>query len=221
MGAGLSANFQSNSTTQQATQNIMQSITTGCSPVCQNDISNVTREANNITGNIVFNQTCTLQGTCAISTASSSVAQIMFDQTQANQATTPFLFFGASLNVGTNDSVQQIESMISQQVNAICNPNSINTATNVSIIAKNSISGDIIFNQSGNTAVDCTIQATAASISNISGVSKQSNIAGVNLDAAILIIVIIVLIIIIIALIVSSSKNKKAARECNAKLSSQ
>jgi hypothetical protein len=213
---GIGASTSVSTSVQQAENQLTQEIVQTCNAVCNNDISGVVIEAGNIEGDIIFDQACTTTAQCQMQTIADSLARTMFDTVQQTQAERDFTLLGAQINVAVSKSVQDISQEVFQQLQATCNVTSSNLAQNIKIAAKNTISGDIRFNQTGGATASCIMTAGAKAASDVSGTVRQTTIAGQSTTTLILIIALIIAIIIIIILASSSARNARRAREAQA-----
>jgi len=202
---------QTNVVSQEQLNETYQEANQSCVASCSNVQSgNTIFLDGSTTGNITFDQTCTANASCSISTTLDNlVTQLQAaDQSNANTST---LFGGLNaMSIATNISVQDTKNQIKQIMNTICNANVDNLQSNNMIYARNSTTGNIAFTQNGNAQADCIMKNIAIAKADQTQKATQSNAITAG---GMGIFIVIAMIIIVLALISSRKKNPEQGQQ--------
>jgi hypothetical protein len=208
MGAGVSV-ANSNSR-QEAFSNLSQQVAQQCTTAATCTIANITIVGDQITGNIVFNQLCSGTAQCLMTTSANAIANLMLNAVQNTTAQRDFTLFGTQVNVASSDSFTSVSQEVQQLVSSACNANTNALLANIQIIATNTISGNLTFNQNASPLASCIMNLSAQAYSNIAISSNQQTASGQTINALIIIIAIVVVIVLaIIFFAVGASANSK------------
>lgn len=202
-------NTSVNKSTQTTLNQIMQTSTASCSATCvQIQSGNVVFINDSNTGNITFNQTCTVNAQCTINNAVEASATTVQKAIQNGSAKTSW-FGGFGVNTAINLSNQEIKNMITQTLNSTCNNGVSQVQTGNLVYVNNSNTGDIGFNQDSDLVSTCVLNNNARGVVSSTQSADQTANTGAAGLAGIIILVIIIIVIIVIIALVSSNKKKK------------
>jgi len=174
---------------------------------------------NSNTGNITFNQTCTVDAKCTITASLDASANIVQKAIASGSAKSSW--FGAfAVNTAINLTNQEIVNMISQTLNSTCNNGVSQVQTGNLVYVNNSTTGDIGFNQDSNVNSTCVLNNNARGVvAATQSASLTASTGAAGLGIIIAIIVIIIVIIVIIALVKGLGNKKKNDQGQNGQVS--
>ena len=209
MGAGISV---SNSVSrQQAFSALSQAVSVQCTAPATCTISNITISGDQVTGNITFNQLCSGTAQCLMTTSANAIANIMLNAVQNTTAQRDFNLLGTQINVASSSSFTSVSQEVQQIISQACNANTNALLANVQIIATNTISGNVTFNQNASPTASCIMNLSAQAYSNVAISTNQQTASGQTINSLILIIaIVVVVILIIIFFAVGAGANSKA-----------
>jgi len=199
-----------------------------CDITCNNTQSgvNINLIDSYVSGSVDLDQKCSVNGNCMVSSTSDVSADVMFkaaNSTNAKNASN--LFTGSEFNFDASDvsSRQDIKQTILQNTTQKCNMASINSLTDVNILAYNStIGGNIQLDQSGNTQGTCQLgnsmkaatTATAmASNKATSGKSKKGDKGTKGNIGSVVGIIVVIIIVFVFAHMYTSDRDKKVTHK--------
>lgn len=181
MGNLLSA--QVNENRQKTLNEVYQTSDQTCQATCVNIQSgNTVFLDGTVAGDITFTQSCEVEASCMMENTIEQVLESLQDAKQANA--TEASMFGGGFNIGTvnlNLSDQEIENQVRQALNTVCRADINNLQENNMVYARNSVTGDITFEQSGNATADCYMANMAIAKANLSQANDQSNTTSATL----------------------------------------
>jgi hypothetical protein len=214
MGA---VNTSVQTTTQKQLNTITQQSSEACGATCTQIQSNNTVFLNgSTTGNITFNQQCTVDATCQITNSVEASATAVQGAIQSGTAQ-PAWFLGVlQVNTSVNVSDQEVTNAVSQVMNSTCNNGVSQVQSGNLVYAQNSTTGDIGFTQSTNLTSQCVLSNLAKGTVAATQKSDQySQAGGIGAAGIILLIILVVVIIVVIGLAkaASNKKKEKAASE--------
>lgn len=191
-----------NKSTQKTLNNIMQTSTAACSATCtQIQSGNVVFINNSNTGNITFNQTCTVNAQCTINNSIEASASTVQKAIQNGSAKSSW-FGGFAVNTAINLTNQEIVNTITQSLNSTCNNGVTQVQEGNLIYVNNSTTGDIGFNQESNVNSTCVLNNNArGTVAATQSADQVASSGAAGLGIIIAIIIIIIVIIVIIALV--------------------
>lgn len=202
-----------NKSTQSTLNNIMQTSTAACSATCtQIQSGNVVFINNSNTGNITFNQTCTVNAQCTINNAVEASANTVQKAIQNGSAKSSW-FGGFGINTAVNLTNQEIVNMITQSLNSTCNNGVTQVQEGNLIYVNNSTTGDIGFNQESNVNSTCVLNNNARGVvASTQSADQVASAGAAGLGIIIAIIIIIIVIIVIIALVRGLNKKNESGK---------
>lgn len=209
MGNWFSA--QVNTIKQKNTNDFYQRSEQLCTASCENVQSGNTVFLDGTTsGDIIFKQRCEADATCMM-TNSVDVIMDLVQEFQQNNVTEAGLFPNfASVNL--NQSDQEIRNDVEQILNTVCNADIQNIQNDNMVYARNSSTGDIIFEQEGNAQANCVMSNVASADLNLRQTGSQQNaIQSAGLGAIIGLVVLAVIIAIIFGVMGKSKKSSQAS----------
>tara|TARA_R110001632_G_scaffold118753_1_gene231224 strand:+ start:2314 stop:3069 length:756 start_codon:yes stop_codon:yes gene_type:complete len=183
MGNLLSA--QANENRQRTLNEVYQTSDQTCQATCVNVQSgNTIFLDGTVSGDITFKQECSVDATCMMDNTIEQVLESLQESQQQNA--TEASMFGGGFNIGTvnlNLSDQEIENQVRQALNTVCRADVNNLQENNMVYARNSNTGDITFEQSGNAEADCLMTNMAIAKANLSQANVQSNTTAATMGA--------------------------------------
>jgi hypothetical protein len=207
MGIALSTDVQTN--IQKTLNSLTQTSSASCSANCtQIQSGNTVFITGSNTGNITFDQTCTVNATCQI-TNSIEAAATAIQQAQQDGTAKPSFFPGIQVNTTVQTNVSDIVNNINQALDSTCNSGVSQIQTANLIYVQNSTTKDIGFNQNTDLTSQCVLsnlaKGTAQATQKTDQVAEAGGIGAIAIGA----ILTIIIIIIAIAAAVAISKKKK------------
>lgn len=211
------------SSTQEAIQNISQSYSGTCAIDCTNDINNVSViiDHSNYTGDINFQQACSVDGQCQINSSMNAAASIFFTAANSASASNAVdVLPWPNADFSNTSSYQSMRQNITQTNNETCKLSSSNNMSNILVFMEDTnYTGNINFSQIGNTtgacaltnSMDAVANATGESTNNAESGKKAKSMSG-SLEMVAAFVVLIVLIVVFIAIIKAMSGKKKKGK---------
>jgi hypothetical protein len=211
MGGVFSSNSTVNQNTQIALNNITQKSSAACSATCEQIQSgNVVFVNGSTTGNITFNQQCTVDATCQITNSIEAAAQAVQAAIQQGSASPSFFIGIATINKAKNVTFQEVQNDITQAIDSTCNNSATQVQTNNLVYAYNSTTGNVGFTQTTDVQSQCVLNNLAQGTATSTQKSDQvANAGGLGSIIILIIIIIVVIIIVIVVVTVISKQNKK------------
>jgi hypothetical protein len=202
------------STVQDTTQEALNSITQSSSAVCTANCTQI-QSGNTIflngatTGNITFNQQCTVNATCQITNSIEAAATAVQKAIQSGSAS-PSWFIGlAQVNTDVQVTDQEVVNQITQSMDSTCNNGASQVQTANLIYVQNSTTGDIGFSQNTDLTSQCILsnlaKGTASSTQQADLYASAGGIGALLIVA----IIVIVVVVVVIAAVVAANKKKK------------
>lgn len=172
----MGAAFSFNQNTQIANTDIIQTYAGSCDISCNNIIENTSIDTiSSQAGGILVKQTCAVNAQCTFNSAQSSLADTLF---KVNQAGTSAPFPGG-ISSSSNNSYQEINQYINNNVSQQCKITSVNKIDNMQIYTVNSnMTGPIVIDQSGSATGSCALSATMKATGIASGTTDQCSASG-------------------------------------------
>lgn len=187
----------------------MQTSTAACGATCvQIQSGNTVFINGSNTGNITFNQTCTVDATCTINNSvQASVTAIQKAVAQGEAKSSWFGGFGINTSINVTD--QELTTRIKQTLDSTCNNGATQVQSNNLIYVQNSNTGDIGFNQDTSVNSQCVITNNArGTVATTQSADLVASAGGISTAVIVAIILIIIGIIIVIALLRGMNKKK-------------
>ena len=194
---------QINDIKQTTTNDIYQKSEQFCTASCENIQSgNTIFLDGSTTGDIIFKQRCEANAGCMMDNSVETVLDILQDLKQTN-ATEAQLFGGINFgSVNLNLSDQELRVEVEQILNTICTADIRNEQSDNMIYARNSSTGDIIFEQDGNATANCVMTNAANAQINLEQKGDQTNaITAGGVGGIIGLIIFIVILAIILGVV--------------------
>jgi hypothetical protein len=202
MGPQVSTNIQSQ--TQKTLNSITQSSKAVCATTCnQQQTGNVIFVNGSTTGNITFNQQCTVDASCQITNSIEAAATAVQKVLQSSSAQPSTFYFGL-MSVSTNkqSSVQELSNIIAQAMDSTCNNGASQVQSANLIYVNNSTTGDIGFNQDTNLTSQCVLsnlsQATASATQQADQIASAGGLSGIVIAAIVVAIVVAIIIVVVV-----------------------
>ena len=181
-----------------------------CTAECENILSGNTIFLDGTTsGDIIFKQRCSAESTCMMRNAVDVIMELVQEFQQNNQTEAGLFPNFASVNLNLSD--QEIRNEVEQILNTVCTADIQNIQNDNMVYARNSSTGDIIFEQEGNAQANCIMANVASADLNLRQTGDQQNsirsagLGGING---------LVIVAIIIALIIGAvGRAKKSGRQ--------
>lgn len=204
MGLGLSVSANADIQSQKNT--IMQQVENQCQAVCNqvNSGTIIFLDGSN-TGDINFNQTCTVDATCTIDTT----LEIITFETQKsiqNGESSPSWFPGIQFNATVNTTKEDIRNDYSQVISTVCGADVEQELNDTVVYAVNSTTGNINFTQDANSVAACVVNNSAKASLTLTQDSQQTATAGGTSFGVIIAVVIIIIVIIVVLAVVFRKK---------------
>lgn len=181
MGGGISTS--NSSSFQSAAAFLSQNSQESCNIVCQNVANDINIDIINsvIGGDINLTQSCSVNSSCLMSSASDATSDILTKASNSSNAKNAGGLFNFSIDQANTMSRQQMKQTIIQATSQTCKMASLNQMNDITILAANSvIGGSINIGQTGSTSGQCQLQnnlsaaATATAMaSNVSSSGKD------------------------------------------------
>lgn len=203
-----------NNTAQEQLNQTYQEANQSCVASCSNVQSgNTVFLDGSSTGDITFDQTCTADASCTISTTLENLVAQLQASEQGNETTANL--FGGINHMALNSNVlnQSTTNQVKQIMNTICSADVDNLQSNNLIYARNSTTGNIAFTQNGNAQADCIMTNLAIAKADQTQRATQNNSVTAGGTAFFIVIAIIV---IALALVASRKKNPEQGQDQNA-----
>lgn len=207
--------------TQDAIQNISQSFSGECSFNCtnsMNDISVIIKDSN-YTGNIDFEQVCSVDGQCQIASAIDATSSILFNASNSASASNSVgILPWPNFDAANASSYQNMRQNMTQSSNENCNLSSDDNMSNILVFMENTnFKGDIDFRQIGNVAGSCALNNSMDAVANATGDATNNAQSGKKSKSAVnlleiggIFILFIIFVVIIVAIIKAIANRKKS-----------
>lgn len=198
-----------NSATQKQLNTLMQTSTASCNATCSQVQSGNTVYINGSnTGNITFNQTCTVDATCTINNSITATVNAVQNAVAKGTAKSSW-FGGVGVNTSINVTNQELTTRIKQTLDSTCNNGVSQIQENNLVYVQNSTTGDIGFNQNSNVNSQCVLNNNArGTVATTQSADLVATASGTSTALIVAIVIIIIAIIVVIVIIKSANKNK-------------